>query len=53
MSNLEHQKKLTDGKGWKQVLVEHAKGRIEQAIRIMGIIIINKTISSLNPFFHG
>ena len=31
MSNLEHQKKLTDGKGWKQVLVEHAKGRIEQA----------------------
>ena len=31
MSNLEHQKKLTDGKGWKQVLIEHAKGRIEQA----------------------
>ena len=31
MSNLEDQKKLTDGKGWKEVLVEHAKDRIEQA----------------------
>jgi len=31
MSNLEDQKKLTDGKGWTQVLVEHAKDRIEQA----------------------
>ena len=31
MSNLKHQSDLTDGKGWKQVLVEHAKERIEQA----------------------
>ena len=31
MSNLEDQKKLTDGKGWKEVLVEHAKKRVEQA----------------------
>ena len=31
MSDLKHQSELTDGKGWKQVLVEHAKDRIEQA----------------------
>ena len=31
MSDLKHQSDLTDGKGWKEVLVEHAKGRIEQA----------------------
>ena len=31
MSDLKHQRDLTDGKGWKQVLVEHAKERIEQA----------------------
>ena len=31
MSDLKHQSELTDGKGWKQVLVEHAKEKIEQA----------------------
>ena len=31
MTDLKAQEKLTDGKGWKEVLVEHAKGRIEQA----------------------
>ena len=31
MSDLKHQSNLTDGKGWKEVLVEHAKDRIEQA----------------------
>ena len=31
MTGLKDQEKLTDGKGWKEVLVEHAKGRIEQA----------------------
>ena len=31
MTGLKDQEKLTDGKGWKQVLVEHAKERIEQA----------------------
>jgi len=31
MSNREDQEKLTDGKGWGAVLVEHAKDRIEQA----------------------
>ena len=31
MSDLKHQSDLTDGKGWKEVLVEHAKDRIEQA----------------------
>jgi asparagine synthetase A len=31
MSNLKHQSDLTDGKGWKQVIVEHAKKRVEQA----------------------
>ncbi len=30
MSDLKHQSDLTDGKGWKEVLVEHAKERIEQ-----------------------
>ena len=31
MSDLKHQSDLTDGKGWKEVLVEHAKKRVEQA----------------------
>jgi len=31
MTDLKQQKDLTGGKGWKQVLVEHAKERIEQA----------------------
>ena len=31
MSNLKHQSDLTDGKGWKQFIVEHAKKRVEQA----------------------
>ena len=31
MTGLKDQEKLTDGKGWKEVLVEHAKGRIAQA----------------------
>ena len=31
MTGLKDQEKLTDGKGWKQVLVEHAKEKIEQA----------------------
>ena len=31
MTGLKDQEKLTDGKGWKEVLVEHAKDRIEQA----------------------
>jgi len=31
MSDLKHQSELTDGKGWKQVLVEHAKEKIEEA----------------------
>ena len=31
MSDLKHQSELTDGKGWKQVIVEHAKEKIEQA----------------------
>ena len=31
MSDLKHQSELTDGKGWKQVLVEHAKEKIGQA----------------------
>ena len=30
MSDLKHQSDLTDGKGWKEVLVEHAKKRVEQ-----------------------
>ena len=30
MTDLKHQSNLTDGKGWKHVLVEHAKERIEQ-----------------------
>jgi hypothetical protein len=31
MTDLKAQEKLTDGKGWKEVLVEHAKKRVEQA----------------------
>ena len=31
MTGLKDQEKLTDGKGWKEVLVEHAKEKIEQA----------------------
>ena len=31
MSDLKHQSDLTDGKGWKEVLVEHAKKKVEQA----------------------
>ena len=31
MADLKHQSDLTDGKGWKEVLVEHAKKRVEQA----------------------
>ena len=30
MTDLKHQRDLTDGKGWKHVLVEHTKGKIEQ-----------------------
>ena len=30
MSDLKHQSELTDGKGWKQVLVEHAKKKVEE-----------------------
>jgi len=30
MTDLNQQKNLTGGKGWKHVLVEHAKERIEQ-----------------------
>ena len=31
MAHLEDQKKLTDNKGWKHVIVSHAKEKIEQA----------------------
>ena len=30
MTGLKDQEKLTDGKGWKEVLVEHAKKKVEQ-----------------------
>ena len=30
MVDLKHQSDLTDGKGWKEVLVEHAKKKVEQ-----------------------
>ena len=30
MTDLKQQSNLTDGKGWKQVLVAHAKKRVEQ-----------------------
>ena len=30
MSDLKHQSDLTDGKDWKEVLVEHAKKKVEQ-----------------------
>ena len=30
MADLKHQSDLTDGKGWKKVLVEHAKKKVEQ-----------------------
>ena len=30
MSHLEHQKKLTDNKGWANVIVSHAKEQIKK-----------------------
>ena len=53
MSDLKHQSDLTDGKGWKEVLVEHAKKRVEQGkTKIKNIVSgIKETPSAIKKTF--
>ncbi len=53
MTDLNQQKNLTSGKGWKNVLVEHAKKRVEQGkTKIKNIVSgIKETPSAIKKTF--